>query len=163
MDYVYEEDREVVLGAWNTLSTGLPVTFEMRWKGKELNHIGHAAGKWVVAACIPFTDEHGALTSIAGCTTDVSAQKSREEDAERRAEALEQLRAATARFEAFATLSPVALFSFSPDKALTFANEQFFQVTGMPSTCTENIDWRNCISTEVSVLRQNCEALVLIV
>ena len=73
MDYVYEEDSEAVLNAWNQLCTEhKPVTFEMRWKFQESDTISAEeralGGKWVLAACVPLL-ENGMLLGISGMTT----------------------------------------------------------------------------------------------
>jgi hypothetical protein len=60
---------------WNTLVSGHPVTFEMRWKkvttdkvtGKTVQGI-----QWILATCVPVFDNQRRLISIVGNTVDIS-------------------------------------------------------------------------------------------
>jgi PAS domain-containing protein len=113
MDLVYPDDQALVMSMWNTLASGNPVTFEMRWKA--------APGmddtvQWVLSACVPVFDEEGTLISIAGNTIDIMAQKKSQEVAQARVEALERARISEQKFATFATLSPIAIYIFVPDK-----------------------------------------------
>ena len=67
-------------------------------------------GQWVLAACVPTRDEYGEVTSVSGCLTDIAAQKRSEQDALRRAEALERARASEQRFSRFAEFANVAIW-----------------------------------------------------
>lgn len=70
MDYVYEDDREIVLSEWNKMTEGTSVAFEMRWKAAP----GSQDPIWVLAACVPLIQD-GEVISLSGCTTNISAQK----------------------------------------------------------------------------------------
>lgn len=69
MDYVYEEDGDLVMSNWKLMSQGASVTYPLRWKRPG------GGGHWVLAMCLPVLDDNGVVTSISGCTTDISAQK----------------------------------------------------------------------------------------
>lgn len=112
MDLVYPDDQALVMSMWNTLASGNPVTFEMRWKAAP----GTDAAQWVLSACVPVFDEEGTLISIAGNTIDIMAQKKSQEVAQARVEALERARISEQKFARFATLSPIAIYIFVPDK-----------------------------------------------
>jgi hypothetical protein len=94
MDRVFEDDKEIVMEKWNTLIGGVPVTFEMRWKARksaEADSVGKDSwveATWVSAACVPVMSEDGTLKSIAGFTTDISAQKNSEQHMLEKANAL---------------------------------------------------------------------------
>lgn len=113
MDLVYPDDRALVMSMWNTLASGNPVTFEMRWKAAPGTD---DAAQWVLSACVPVFDEEGTLISIAGNTIDIMAQKRSQEVAQARVEALERARASEQKFARFATLSPSAIYIFVPGR-----------------------------------------------
>jgi len=66
MDYVYPKDADVVMGSWNKLVEGKPVTFEMRWKAETTPQTPKGY-LWVIAACVPHM-KHGVLQRVMGCT-----------------------------------------------------------------------------------------------
>lgn len=113
MDLVYPDDQALVMSKWNTLASGNPVTFEMRWKAAPGTD---DAAQWVLSACVPVFDEEGTLISIAGNTIDIMAQKKSQEVTQTRLEALERARISEQKFARFATLSPIAIYIFVPDK-----------------------------------------------
>ena len=113
MDLVHPDDQALVMSMWNTLASGNPVTFEMRWKAAPGTD---DAAQWVLSACVPVFDEEGTLISIAGNTIDIMAQKKSQEIAQARLEALERARISEQKFARFATLSPTAIYIFVPDK-----------------------------------------------
>jgi hypothetical protein len=116
MNCVYDDDVPLVTDKWLILSQGTPVTFEMRWKKFRIvnGHINvEVEPTWVLAACVPVTDENGALLRISGCTTDITGQKKSAQVAVERANALERARASEHRFVRFAELAPVAIYILS--------------------------------------------------
>lgn len=113
MDLVYPDDQALVMSMWNTLASGKPVTFEMRWKRAPGTD---DTAQWVLSACVPVFDEEGTLISIAGNTIDIMAQKRSQEVAQARVEALERARISEQKFARFATLSPIAMYIFVPGR-----------------------------------------------
>jgi PAS domain-containing protein len=111
MDLVYPDDQALVMSMWNTLVSGNPVTFEMRWKAAQGSE---DPAQWVLSACVPVFDDEGTLISIAGNTIDIMAQKKSQEIAHTRVEALEQARLSEQKFARFAQLSPIAIYIFVP-------------------------------------------------
>jgi hypothetical protein len=115
MDLVYPDDQATVMSMWNTLVTGSPVTFEMRWKPRPGTN---DPAQWVLSACVPIFGEDNVLISIAGNTIDISAQKKAQEATQARVEALEQARASELKFTRFAQLSPTAIYIFVPESGM---------------------------------------------
>lgn len=113
MDLVYPDDQALVMSMWNTLSSGNPVTFEMRWKAAPGSD---NTAQWVLSACVPVFDDEGNLISIAGNTIDIMAQKKSQEVAQTRVEALERARISEQKFARFAQLSPIAIYIFVPER-----------------------------------------------
>lgn len=111
MDLVYPDDQALVMSMWNTLASGNPVTFEMRWKAPPGSE---DPAQWVLSACVPVFDDEGKAVSIAGNTIDIMAQKKSQEIAQARVEALERARISEQKFARFATLSPIAIYIFVP-------------------------------------------------
>jgi len=66
MVYVYPKDADVVLGSWNKLAEGKPVTFEMRWKA-DITPQTPNGYLWILAACVPHMKD-GVLQRVMGCT-----------------------------------------------------------------------------------------------
>lgn len=134
MELVYPLDEGKVMDAWNRISAGFQISFEMRWKPQPPGPGEEAPtdGQWVLSTCVPAMDEDGKLISISGCTTDISAQKRVEQDALRRAEALERARAsereasrANEQFRRMNTIIAeidVGVFEYNADGRLAHAN-----------------------------------------
>jgi PAS domain S-box-containing protein len=146
MDLVYPPDAPLVLNQWNKLSQGIPVTFEMRWKGTNYRESEDGDGiedaQWVLSACVPILDPEGNLISIAGNTIDINAQKRVQEQALQRAEALEQARASERKFSQFAQLAPIAIFALNAEGEMTYCNQRFFELTGhAPVQDYKSVDW----------------------
>ncbi|KAH8900446.1 hypothetical protein GQ53DRAFT_128251 [Thozetella sp. PMI_491] len=150
MDLVYPPDVPLVMSQWNRLSQGIPVTFEMRWKAprREGSNYGDEESQWVLSACVPVLDAEGQLVSIAGNTIDISAQKSVQREALKRAEALERARTSEEKFARFAELAPVAIYIFDPQKGMQYCNHQFFELTGHPHVEPGEVDWTQLILPE---------------
>lgn len=113
MDLVYPDDQAIVMSMWNTLASGKPVTFEMRWKAPPGSD---DPAQWILSACVPVFDDEGTLISIAGNTIDIMAQKKSQEVAQARVEALEQARLSEQKFARFAQLCPIAIYIFIPEQ-----------------------------------------------
>ena len=150
MNLVYPPDRALVMSQWNKLSQGIPVTFEMRWKGlsyqegKESNGIEDS--QWILSACVPIVDERGKLISITGNTIDINAQKRVQAEALQRAEALEKARASERKFSQFASLAPIAIYLLDGKGEMTYCNNRFFELTGhSPVLDYKSIDWEDNI------------------
>lgn len=136
MDLVYPPDGPMVLAHWNKLVQGIPVTFEMRWKGKNYRDAETGDGiedaQWVLSACVPIHDASGNVVSIAGNTIDINAQKRVQEEALQRAEALERARESERKFKSFALLAPIAIYISDSCGMITYCNNRFFELTGHP-------------------------------
>lgn len=150
MDLVYPPDGPLVLSQWNLLSQGVPVTFEMRWKGKEYKDppVGDGTDdtQWILSACVPIMDEDNKLVSIAGNTIDIMAQKRVQEEALQRAEALERARASEHKFARFALLAPIAIYICDAEGRMTYCNNRFFELTAHPAKDDMNdIDWNSVV------------------
>lgn len=150
MDLVYPPDGPLVLSQWNKLAQGIPVTFEMRWKGQNYREATDGDGiedaQWVLSACVPIMDEQGNLVSIAGNTIDINAQKRVQEQALQRAEALELARASERKFSQFALLAPIAIYALDSRGEMTYCNNRFFELTGHPPVEDfRSVDWAQSI------------------
>lgn len=145
MDLVYPEDTALVMSMWNTLASGNPVTFEMRWKAPPDSN---DPAQWVLSACVPVFDEDGNIVSIAGNTIDIMAQKKSQEVAQARVEALERARISEQKFARFAQLSPTAIYIFVPGQGITYVNDQFFELTGHTRRLSNEIEWFGLVSEE---------------
>lgn len=146
MNLVYPPDGPLVLSQWNKLLQGYPVTFEMRWKGKDYQNSADGDGvddpHWVLSACVPIMDEDDNLISIAGNTIDINAQKRIQEEALQRASALERARASEHKFARFALLAPIAIYICDAEGRMTYCNNRFFELTGHPpADDIGSIDW----------------------
>lgn len=150
MDLVFPEDIPLVMSQWNKLSSGCPVTFEMRWKAPlpERSADDEEGSQWVLSACVPVLDDQGNLVSIAGNTIDISAQKRRQQEALQRAEALERARSSEEKFARFAETAPVGIYIFDRHKKMQYCNRQFFESTGHPITDPREVDWRELVFPE---------------
>lgn len=78
MAHIYPEDYDRTLAEWVTLCQGIPVNFETRWKAPR-NAYGEDY-RWVLLISQSVLDEHGTVTSMFGCMTDISAHKRAEEE-----------------------------------------------------------------------------------
>ncbi|KAI4738620.1 hypothetical protein E4T50_10910 [Aureobasidium sp. EXF-12298] len=134
LDYCMEEDAATVLEKWNILMAGTPVTFDMRWKNNT------PTGQWVQAACTPIFDDAGNIVSISGCTTDISGQKRAQEDALKKAEALEQVRISQARLLQFTDNAPIGIVILGSDGKPLYINRSWFSITDHPETLAPEVD-----------------------
>lgn len=121
-DALYPEDLDQALVHWAGMLKGIPANFEIRWKAPYMTTPGgQDPGRWTLAGCVPTTDEHGKVTSIFGCITDIDAQKRAETETRKRAEALERARALERRFLRFTESSAVPIYILEhPSKKATY-------------------------------------------
>lgn len=114
-DYVYPEDLDMVMRMWETLAAGHAVSFDMRWKrdpATDTRSISEGDKRdylWILSACVPIKNKFGDVIRIAGCNTDVSAQKESTRVAQLKADALERARASEERLANYTQISPVAV------------------------------------------------------
>lgn len=150
-----EEDIELIMAQWQKLVAGQPITFEMRWKNNT------PTGQWVVAACTPIFDEEGNLASVSGCTTDISAQKRVEEDAIRRAEALEQVKLSQTRLLRFTDNAPIGIVINNTDGRPSYINKSWFDITGHSERSTEDVDIASiCYDEDVLLIKTKEEEAI---
>lgn len=140
MELCHPDDIEVVTDAWGQLIKGKPITFEMRCKHLSRPTAEALGAQWVLAACLPLYDENGKLSSITGCTMNINNQKLNEQIAHARAEALERARTSEERFTRFATVAPIAIFSFDANKRMTYCNNRWFELTATTKKPFEEVD-----------------------
>lgn len=156
LDYCLPEDAEMVFEKWNWLMTGKPVTFEMRWKNNT------PTGQWVQAACTPVFDDTGNIISIAGCTTDISAQKLAEENASKKAEALEQVRLSQARLLQFTDNAPIGIVIRGSSDEPLYINNSWYDITGHPRVSSPDLDVVKsvCYIDDISMMQAKREEAV---
>ncbi|KAI5198167.1 hypothetical protein E4T39_06893 [Aureobasidium subglaciale] len=136
LESVHDEDKDLVMSNWNSMLQGKPVTYQMRWK-----HPNRPDGRWILAVCLPVMDDHGNIASIAGCTTDIDAQKRVENDALKALQALERASASEQRFLRFTASSPVAVHILEmPSMALSFCNSAWFEMLGITPVPVSELD-----------------------
>ncbi|KAI4741360.1 hypothetical protein E4T50_08245 [Aureobasidium sp. EXF-12298] len=136
LESVYDEDKDLVMSHWHSMLQGKPVTYQMRWK-----HPDRPEGRWILAVCLPVMDEHGKIISIAGCTTDIDAQKRVEKDALQALQALERASASEQRFLRFTASSPVAVHIIEmPSKVISFCNSAWFEMLGIAPVPVSQLD-----------------------
>ena len=113
-------------------------TFELRLRNPWINEPSEAPRqKWILASCDQEFDESGTLISVMGCITDISAQKHAEAAAVERANLVDVLARRTQEaneheqnFRRMAEISPCGLATFSIDGRVTWANSQWYEMTG---------------------------------
>ncbi|KAK4892575.1 hypothetical protein LTR27_009039 [Elasticomyces elasticus] len=163
MDCIFPEDKDRLFGVWEGLVAGKTFNIEMRWKrpraampnGQEDVH-----GQWVLAACVPTFHENGTLRSVSGCLTDCAAQKRSEEDALKRAEALERAYASEKRFTKFAESASIGIYRFDLDFKMQYCNPGWLRITGhAPISDYADIDWRTVMSDE-AIIHSNWDLLI---
>jgi signal transduction histidine kinase len=94
----------------------------------------------VQAACTPIFDDAGNIVSISGCTTDISGQKRAQEDALKKAEALEQVRISQARLLQFTDNAPIGIVILGSDGKPLYINRSWFSITDHPETLAHEVD-----------------------
>lgn len=134
LDYCMEEDALTVMEKWKVLMAGESTTFEMRWENNT------PTGQWVQAACTPIFDDAGNTVSISGCTTDISEQKRAQDDALRRAEALEQVRISQARLLQFTDNAFIGIVILESHGQPLYVNRSRFSITDQPESLASEVD-----------------------
>lgn len=115
---------------------------------------GEEVDNWILAAHQPeFIG--GKLRTVMGSYTDITLQKRSAKDAETRAKLSEQLLLRTQeakenelKFKRFSDLAPGGLVIMDPSGKITYANAQWFSVSGHPRESAESavpLSWRNTI------------------
>jgi PAS domain-containing protein len=162
MDSIYPDDRAMVMSIWNTLASGTPVTFEVRWIARAGSN---DAAQWTLCACVPVFDDNNVVIGIGGNIIDINAQRRSQEVAQARVEALEQARLSEMKFARFAQLSPIAIYIYVPETGMylwvllytfdidwklgmQYVNDQFFELTGHTRAPAEQIHWFDLIADE---------------
>lgn len=141
---IYPDDIDLVMSQWAVCMEGKSTTFEMRW-----NSDSPEGWQWVVAACVPLTDDTGTVTSIWGMTTNIAAQKRVEQEAIKRAEALEKAREVEARFSRYAEIAPVGFLALEPSGLVSYCNQHWITMTGHPPVnAMHEIDFASVIYEE---------------
>jgi len=76
-EYIHPHDDDLVMEQWHKLVGGQSTTFEIRWRNPRTDSSKEDDGRdclWTLTACMPII-EHGKVTGIFGCNTDICAQK----------------------------------------------------------------------------------------
>lgn len=90
-EFCHVDDLDSLKEHWRALTAGEPGTFSLRFQSSI-----DACVRWVQLTCLPVCCDSLSVSTIIGCTTDVSAQKKVEENI-KRAEAVKQVRIQEAR------------------------------------------------------------------
>ena len=147
-DSIFPEDEAWLEEQWAQMTKGIPITFEMRWKRPAETMPGEiedVEGQPVLAACVPTTDEQGNVVSVSGCITDIAAQARSKFDAEKRAEAMENVLQAERRFATFCSVANIGIWILDNSRQLTFGNDEWFRVSGHPQCNFQDVDWTKLI------------------
>ncbi|GAB7357551.1 hypothetical protein MBLNU459_g0066t2 [Dothideomycetes sp. NU459] len=148
---LYPEDHDLAMRHWAYCMQGHSTTFEMRWKSDSPE-----GWTWVVAGCVPILDENGVMTSLWGLTTNITAQKRVEQEAIKKAEALEKARAVEARFFRFAEIAPVGILVADPTSLVSYCNKNWLDMTGHPDVPMDQIDFSSVVhDDDLPVLMEN--------
>ncbi|KAI4836100.1 hypothetical protein E4T44_08450 [Aureobasidium sp. EXF-8845] len=137
LDLLCPEDFEHLMAIWQSVGSGTPRTFEMRFKTAD------GQGVWVLAAAIPVL-ENGIVISVSGCTTNIHDTKMREKETVQRLQALERAKSWERRFANFAEIAPIAIYFGSHDQhRLSYCNRAWFEMTGHAVVPFEEINWES--------------------
>jgi PAS domain S-box-containing protein len=164
-DTVFDKDYPWLLGKWNRMASGEPVTIEMRWKRPASampDKKEDTSGQWVLATCQPTFDAAGAVTSVSGCLTDIAAQKRSQMDASRlRTDALEKLRASEKRFSNFVELARVGIWMINLEGELQYANPEWCALAGHRNTPWQDVKWSTLLDEKnMAVVHHNLEEIL---
>ncbi|KAI5364752.1 Putative PAS domain, signal transduction response regulator, receiver domain, CheY-like superfamily [Septoria linicola] len=117
-------------------------------------------GQWVLAACVPATDNEGNVLTVSGCLTDIAAQKQSQSDALKRAEAMERAYASEKRFSTFADQANIGIWILNKDSQLTYANKEWFRITNHPLVDHSNVDWTTLMdSANLEIIHSKIEEM----
>ncbi|KAI4858322.1 hypothetical protein E4T45_00164 [Aureobasidium sp. EXF-8846] len=127
----------------------------MRWKNNT------PIGQWVQAACTPIFDDAGNVISISGCTTDISAQKRAQEDALKKAEALEQVRVSQARLLQFTDNAPIGIVILEVSGRPSYINRSWYNIKDHPEIPPSEVDVMSVYYPDdvLKVKRKQAEAI----
>ncbi|KAF2853516.1 hypothetical protein T440DRAFT_390040 [Plenodomus tracheiphilus IPT5] len=76
MDYVKEEDQDLILQHWKRLvDDAVAINIEFRFKAPWEDRNRNTSDTWVLFSAFPEKDEHGMLKSVFGSITNISPQK----------------------------------------------------------------------------------------
>ncbi|KAK4932938.1 hypothetical protein LTR49_000895 [Elasticomyces elasticus] len=163
LDCIFPEDKDRLFGFWAGLLAGETCNFEMRWKRPAAampNGEEDLNGQWVLAAVVPTRHEDGTVRSVSGCITDFAAAKRSEEDALKRAEALERAYASEKRFTRFAETAKVGIYIFDLDFKMQYCNPEWLEITRhAPISDYVDIDWRTVMSDE-NIINSHWDVLI---
>ncbi|RDW71506.1 hypothetical protein BP6252_08069 [Coleophoma cylindrospora] len=140
MNVISEKDHDKITEEWQLLITekGRRV-FPLRLRNPFIDpNNGAKRQKWILASCDQEFEEDGVtLKSIMGCITDISREKHAEADALERASLSDELAQRTEEaarhqksFQQMAELAPSGMFTFNAEGTITWANSQWYEMTG---------------------------------
>ncbi|KAH8809098.1 M40J, histidine kinase-group XI protein [Xylogone sp. PMI_703] len=160
MDTVAESSRPTIEDGWKTLSIeGLPWTGELQLRSPRQDPTtGQEVAPWVLAEAQPEFTKDGEIRGVMGSFTDITLQKRSAEDALSQAKLSEQLLIRTQEaeqnernFKRFSDLSPGGLVILDLDTKITYANSQWFNISGHPTDqppSSDSLSWVNTIYEE---------------
>ncbi|KAF4549403.1 Histidine kinase-, DNA gyrase B-, and HSP90-like ATPase-like protein 4 [Elsinoe fawcettii] len=135
-DFIHPDDMATCTDAWVRAKAGEHCNTEIRYKfydGNTPTDKDGLDGFWVSAAIVPVTDpESGLIVSVSGCITNIMPQKRRQNDAIKKAQAAEKLRASEERFHRFASNALCPIMIYDSDRKLQFCNDAYYDLMGFP-------------------------------
>lgn len=140
MDCFAESTRTHMENGWHQLVVeGRSWSGELLLKQSKVAENGEKRDYWTLAAAHPEFDSTGKVSSIMGSITDISSQKYLSEEALKRARLSEELAIRTheaakseRNFKRFSDLAPVGLVVMDADGHITYANVQWYGLSGHP-------------------------------
>lgn len=76
LDCIEQQDSEVFLKEWaNVVVSKQEIGVELRLRKPWIRQESNEAPRWILFLALPQLDDHGNLTKILGCTTDISGVK----------------------------------------------------------------------------------------
>jgi PAS domain S-box-containing protein len=147
MEYISEESKPDIQKGWDQLSVeGRPWSGELKMKRRWIVE-DVIRDYYVLAAAHPEFDKDGKLTSVMGSITDISSQKYLSEEALKRARLSEELVKSERNFKRFSDLSPGGLVVMDGKGHITYANNQWFQISGHPKEASHagQISWETVV------------------
>ncbi|CAG8952915.1 hypothetical protein HYFRA_00007629 [Hymenoscyphus fraxineus] len=141
MNVISEGEHDKMKVEWEFLTTQRGRrTFELRLRNPWMDETdGTFKQKWILASCDQEFYDDGKLKSIMGCITDISSQKHAEQSANERAELVGKLAERTQEaahharnFQQMAELAPCGMVTFDNQGTITWANPQWYEMTGLP-------------------------------
>jgi PAS domain S-box-containing protein len=160
MNAIDDSSLSVAEDGWHRLTVDcMPWSAEVRLKKPWQDPItGEFLDHWVLAESQPEFSEDGSIRSIIGSVTDITIQKRSAENALARARLSEQLLLRTQEakeneknFKRFSDLAPGGLVVMDADGKITYANSQWFEISGHPndrSVLAASLSWTKAISEE---------------